>query len=181
MSQWVPTSHASLFLDSKFVLQRLKSPISWSSSRRSKSARSSHQKNTWSLISRAAIMLIMLLRLRKRASNNVWPARPHGDLSQRRLFTFSATKGEYVIHVHCIYINIAPLPPTYYIFIKSNCWQCRSSRTGSRSHCHRSYSPFFVICCWQVSLWLFQRWRPSPVDSSACDWWLPIGKMSLPS
>ena len=114
MSQWVPTSHASLFLESKFVLQRLKSPISWSSSRRSKSARSSHQKNTWSLISRAAIMLIMLIRRRKRASNNVWPARPHGDLSQRRLFTFSATKDEYVIHVHCISINLALLPPTTY-------------------------------------------------------------------
>ena len=56
----------------------------------------------------------MLLRLRKRASNNVWPARPHGDLSQRRLFTFSATKGEYVIHVHCISINLALLPPTTY-------------------------------------------------------------------
>ena len=62
----------------------------------------------------------MLIRRRKRASNNVWPARPHGDLSQRRLFTFSATKGEYVIHVHCIYINIAP-PAPYYILIKSNC------------------------------------------------------------
>ena len=59
-------------------------------------------------------MLIMLIRRRKRASNNVWPARPHGDLSQRRLFTFSATKGEYVIHVHCIYINIAPLPLNTY-------------------------------------------------------------------
>ena len=59
-------------------------------------------------------MLIMLLRRRKRASNNVWPARPHGDLSQRRLFTFSATKGEYVIHVHCISINLALLPPTTY-------------------------------------------------------------------
>ena len=113
MSQWVPTSHASQFLKSKIVLQRLKSPISWSSSRRSKSARLS-PKNTWSLISRAAIMLIMLLRRRKRASNNVWPARPHGDLSQRRLFTFSATKGEYVIHVHCISINLALLPPTTY-------------------------------------------------------------------
>ena len=35
-----------------------------------------------------------------------------------------------------------------------------------------------VICCWQLFLWLFQRWRPSTVNSSAHDWWQRIGKMS---